>query len=34
MNLKVVLKIVGRVLTMEAIVLLLPMIVALFYKRT
>ena len=33
MNLKVVLKIVGRVLTMEAIVLLLPMIVALFYRE-
>ena len=31
MNLKVVLKIVGRVITMEAIVMLLPMFIAIFY---
>ncbi|MBR2503267.1 MAG: TrkH family potassium uptake protein, partial [Oscillospiraceae bacterium] len=31
MNLKVVLKIVGRVITMEAFVLLLPMLVAMIY---
>lgn len=33
MNLKVVLKIVGRVITMEALVMLLPTMVAVFYKE-
>ena len=34
MNLKVVLKIVGRVITMEAIVMLIPTLVAFFYGES